>query len=183
MKTYILILIVIIASIHYGIDLNCDFHTSKHNDRVELDTLSINWYLNEPIDFKKLDNKKIRVKKKELKSEKITGKRISLEYQYKKNTIAEVEGFQIHRGSSWPFGHSGWFMNKFICYSKKMPLKLKLKVGTRVEEFIKFFGKPTKQSSTNLFYDFSEWDSNKKLNIDIINNRVSKITIIRVNPL
>ena len=92
-----------------------------------------------------------------------------------------MRGFQHKIDSTWQFGHSGWLMSSFKCDSKKLPLKFKLNIGSNINEFIIFFGKPEKQSSKYIHYDFSDWRAMKMMKIHVKNDKVTKIEIITAN--
>lgn len=183
MKTTFLILFLSILLFQLSEKKKNDFKNEFKLDYYALDTLKINWYLNEPIDYKKLNNTQIKIIKTDSISEVLIGSYISLNYFFNHKRIAEMKGFQHKIDSTWLFGHSGWFMNTFKCDSKKIPLKFHLNIESSIDDFIQFFGKPTKQDSNQIFYDFSRWRAMKKMKIYIENKRVKKIEITTTNPI
>ncbi|QHI38937.1 hypothetical protein IMCC3317_43370 [Kordia antarctica] len=185
MKTIIFLLISSLFIFQFSKEKKNNFKNVTEFNTIELDTFRINWYLNEPIDYKRIDTVQIAIVRTESKPTPyfIKGDNVSYTYYYENNMVGEMKGFQHKIDSTWIFGHSGWFMNSFKCDSKKLPLKFNLEIGSSVSNFIQFFGKPTKQDSKHMFYDFSHFRSRKKLNIYIENEKVKEIKITSVNSI
>ena len=150
---------------------------------VQIDTFNVNWFLNEPIDFKRLDSLNTKIIRKISQKKVLNGDDIIVTYIEGNKIIGEMKGFQHKIDSTWLFGHSGWFMNSFICKSEKLPLKFNLEVNTDISNFLDFFGKPTEQNSKQLRYDFSNLRSNKILTIYLKDEKVKSIEILRTNPI
>ena len=146
-----------------------------------LDSLKIHHYLNEPIDYDKLDDSKIKVVKTDSISNIVPGRYIEYKYFASGNRIATMRGFQHKIDATWQLGHSGWFMNLFTCESQELPLRFNLKVDSDINDFIEFFGIPKKQNSKYLYYDFSHWPAMKKMKIYMEESNVTKIEIIATN--
>ncbi|NOU62290.1 hypothetical protein ELS83_21065 [Marinifilum sp. JC070] len=181
MKTTLLILFSGFLLFQFTEKKKMDFENDSIILQTELDTLRINWYLNDPIDYAKIEMSNIIITKADSISKTIPGKRIEYNYFSADKRIGEMKGFHHKVDSMWQFGHSGWFMNSFKCESEELPLKFDLKVGSNIDAFIEFFGKPNKRNLDFIYYDFSGWRSMKKLRIYTENKKVSKLEITTAN--
>lgn len=183
MKTTLVSLFSIFLLFQFLEKKKIDFKSEFIIHYTELDTLRINWYLNEPIDYEKLEKSSIFITKADSISKTTLGKCIEFNYFSDSKRIAEMKGFQHKINSTWHFGHGGWFMNSFKCTSKDLPLKFDLEVGSDINEFIEFFGEPEKRNLDFIYYDFSGWRAMKRMKIYVENKKVIKIEITTANKV
>ena len=183
MKTIILILFSGFLLFQFMEKKKIGFENEPIIHKTKLDSLRINWYLNEPIDYDKIEKSNIVIIKEDSIDKIISGKHIKYNYFYANKRIGEMKGFQHKIDSTWLLGHNGWFMHSFKCESKKLPLKFKLKVGSNINDFINFFGIPDKRNLDSIYYDFSSWRAMKKLKIYIENDKATKIEITTANTV
>ena len=183
MKTILFIIFscVLLFQCSKSKNVNIDLNSIEY--KTELDTFEINRYLNEPVDYQKIDELKIRFTQNDLdiNTWMQTGNNTEYQYYYENKEIGSMKGYQATIDSTWILGMSGWFMKYFECDSKNLPLRYDLGINSKITEFTDFFGRPTEINAEYLFYNFSDWNSMKNLKIHYRNNYANRIVITTAN--